>query len=184
VTFNRRLAPAEAERAGAYAIEGAAVRSATLDPDGRTVVLETAPLEQGRTYRLSVRGVQSADENAIPVDDVLSFVPARPGDGTGPHGSSGRLRPLVSGTLQLRLRFEGKWTLNSGGRRLMESYDNPYPEQVIPLLVRAGEDVDLQLAVQPARGASGPAKPPRWSWSIGDEPDVPIPAAQWFPAKR
>ncbi len=76
VLFSAPLDPATATNPSHYTIDhGVVVTGASLDADGRTVILETSPQTPGTTYTLTVNGLRdtAAIPNLIAPDSTIQF---------------------------------------------------------------------------------------------------------------
>ncbi|MCW5557776.1 MAG: Ig-like domain-containing protein, partial [Verrucomicrobiae bacterium] len=74
LVFDEPLNPASATRVSNYSVDGIAVLSASLGADGRSVILKTDPLAVGRTYLLSLIGIEDTSGSGGSLSATASFV--------------------------------------------------------------------------------------------------------------
>jgi len=121
VVFTEPVTAATAEVAANYTIAGAAVSSATLEPDGVTVALTTSQLQQNQPQTLTVGHVASVSGHPLPTSLQREFVYA-------PTGSGSILREFwtgISGNSVTDLTAHANYPENPTGRGFPTSFEAP-----------------------------------------------------------
>lgn len=179
VIFTEPIDPASITTLSNYEIIGGAqVRSASLDPTGRTLILRTTPLEFGQTYTLFINNVRdraslgNAIEPDSSVDFTYSYSALAPelvyGRAERPGPSSRRTGLVISEIMHtpaprtdgrniefIELFNSQEFIESIGGFRLTGAVEYTFPEGTfIPAreyLVVAAQPVDMQVLFNPAR---------------------------------
>ena len=121
VVFTEPLDAATAEQHANYALTGATVTAASLEPDGLTVELTTSELQEEQTYTLTVSNVTAVSGNPLPQNLEHSFVYA-------PTGSGNILREYwtgIPGTSVGDLTSNANFPGNPTGFTLPETFEAP-----------------------------------------------------------
>jgi chitodextrinase len=90
--FSEGLDSASAETAANYSIAGLTVNSASLEADGRTVLLNVSAMQDGSNYTLTVNNVSDTADNKIATNTPISYtykneITSSFQDGIAPHNS-------------------------------------------------------------------------------------------------
>jgi len=101
ITFTEKVDRGSAESVGNYTLDnGLTVTAATLQADGKTVVLTTSPQSVGSVYKLTASNVKDEAGNVLTTDRNTSYFGGMPADTTAPTLTTAVARTNTSVTVE------------------------------------------------------------------------------------